>query len=130
MDMGFSREACLRALSHTNSLEAATDHLLTHPEPSPTDTVQPDAPQPDAPQPDGAAAAAGTSDASAPPLAADVVPPVAPAAAALDMDTGDEEQMMRAIAISLGQSYAAMTGQPLVEAPPVSVFTPITLHSV
>ena len=33
MDMGFGREHCIEALSHTNSLEQALEYILNHPPP-------------------------------------------------------------------------------------------------
>ncbi|XP_010569814.1 PREDICTED: E3 ubiquitin-protein ligase HUWE1 [Haliaeetus leucocephalus] len=60
MDMGFSREHAMEALLNTNTMEQATEYLLTHP----------------------------------PPLMGGVV---------RDLSMSEEDQMMRAIAMSLGQ---------------------------
>ena len=104
MDMGFSREACILALTRTNGIEAATDYLLLHPDPPPPPAAPP---------------AAAAAEAAAPSAVASAMSSV------FDMDIGDEEQMMRAIAISLGQSYAAMTGQPPTATDPqVRTITP------
>ena len=96
MDMGFSREAVVQVLRRTNSIEAAMDHLLANPQ-----AVAPPE-QPPAP-------AAPVAEAPAP------VAPPAPTAtgvvgqeqmqAILDMDVSDDEEMLRAIAMSLGQHF-------------------------
>ncbi|XP_053908122.1 E3 ubiquitin-protein ligase HUWE1 [Cuculus canorus] len=60
MDMGFSREHAMEALLNTNTMEQATEYLLTHPPPLMGGTVR-------------------------------------------DLSMSEEDQMMRAIAMSLGQ---------------------------
>ncbi|XP_078001474.1 E3 ubiquitin-protein ligase HUWE1-like [Glandiceps talaboti] len=69
MDMGFTREHAREALSHTSSIEQATEWILTHPPPLPT----------------------GSQDLVA------------------DLGLTEEDQMMRAIAMSLGENVLMST---------------------
>ena len=78
--MGFTREHAVDSLQNTTSLEQATEYILTHPPPAPTST------------------APTTSS----------VPQVL---AGMDIEGGsDEEQILRAIAMSLGESMAVLQG--------------------
>ncbi|XP_077544919.1 HECT, UBA and WWE domain containing E3 ubiquitin protein ligase 1 isoform X4 [Haemaphysalis longicornis] len=86
MDMGFCRELATEALVHSASLEQATDYLLSHPAPL-------------LPPP---AAAAGAPAGGSPPLG----PPLADLPGS-DLEMSEEDQMMRAIAMSLGENVAA-----------------------
>ena len=83
MDMGFSQEACEQALRSGNTIQAATELLLSG---------APIAPPP-VPQP---------------PVARAVIDPSEQVQQIFDMDIGDNEEMMRAIAMSLGQSFDAL----------------------
>ncbi|XP_070192440.1 E3 ubiquitin-protein ligase HUWE1-like isoform X3 [Littorina saxatilis] len=74
MDMGFTREHAIDALVNTNSLEQATDYILSHPPPAAVST--------------GASRVLG-----------------------MEVDLSDEDQMMRAIALSLGESVVMSTDQ-------------------
>ncbi|KAK3103700.1 hypothetical protein FSP39_021121 [Pinctada imbricata] len=76
MDMGFSREHCVEALTHTTSLEGATDYILTHP----PAFLSPQPPQP------------------ANPLG-------------MVMEMSEEDQMMQAIALSLGGNNTMSTDE-------------------
>ncbi|XP_064483541.1 E3 ubiquitin-protein ligase HUWE1-like isoform X1 [Ornithodoros turicata] len=77
MDMGFCRELATEALTHSASLEQATDYLLSHPVPPPAVTLQPSSELEGAPSLD---------------------------LAGMDLEMSEEDQMMRAIAISLGEN--------------------------
>ncbi|XP_049513921.1 E3 ubiquitin-protein ligase HUWE1-like [Dermacentor silvarum] len=87
MDMGFCRELATEALAHSASLEQATDYLLSHPAPL-------------APSASGVipGAAGSPSGASGQPLAD--LP-------GSDLEMSEEDQMMRAIAMSLGENVTA-----------------------
>ena len=157
MDMGFSREHAIDALTHTSGLEQATEYILMHPPPPPPPAATP-ASTTNAGATAGTPANAGigenssagntatggaaaqttvgstataggsinagssttanagssaTAGASSSSLLGGIMPPMP--AAHFDMDIGDEEQMMRAIAMSLGQSFAEVTGQAPLE---------------
>ncbi|KAK7483667.1 hypothetical protein BaRGS_00025100, partial [Batillaria attramentaria] len=81
MDMGFTREHAMDALMNTNTLEQATDYVLTHPAPP------------------------------APFLAA----PGGSQALGMDVDLSDEDQMLRAIALSLGENAVMSTDQSVLD---------------
>lgn len=77
MDMGFPRERCIEAIQSTGSLDQATDYLLTNPFPPPSVPV--------VGQSRGAAGGSSFQSASIPGVA-------------------DQDELMRAIAISLGEN--------------------------
>ncbi|XP_048739045.2 E3 ubiquitin-protein ligase HUWE1-like isoform X5 [Ostrea edulis] len=79
MDMGFTREHCVEALTLTTSLEQATEFILTHP-------------------PSGAVAGTGIPVVQGPPA------PVAQNPLGMVMEMSEEDQMMQAIALSLGEN--------------------------
>lgn len=80
IDMGFDREQAFDAMTHCNSLEQATEYILTHPP-----------------------------------------PPAAPAAPSdqlgMVLEMSEEDQMMRAIAMSLGQNAVMSTDNANTPAP-------------
>ncbi|XP_032242084.2 E3 ubiquitin-protein ligase HUWE1 isoform X2 [Nematostella vectensis] len=87
MDMGFTREHARDAILNTNSLEQATEYILAHPHPSAAPAHPPPVEVPvQAPEPD-------FGD---------------------DFEMSEEDQMMRAIALSLGQDISPM----IVDQPP------------
>uniref|UniRef100_A0A4D5RDW1 Putative e3 ubiquitin-protein ligase huwe1 isoform x3 n=1 Tax=Ixodes scapularis TaxID=6945 RepID=A0A4D5RDW1_IXOSC len=85
MDMGFCRELATEALAHSASLEQATDYLLSHPTP-----LVPAAPL-----------------ASSSPLTAAVGTPARADMPGSDLEMSEEDQVMRAIAMSLGENIVA-----------------------
>lgn len=89
MDMGFCRELATEALVHSASLEQATDYLLSHPAP-----LLP---------PPAAAASSGGGAGGSPTLLGQ---PLADLPGS-DLEMSEEDQMMRAIAMSLGENVAA-----------------------
>ncbi|EEC02705.1 hypothetical protein IscW_ISCW017075 [Ixodes scapularis] len=91
MDMGFCRELATEALAHSASLEQATDYLLSHPTP-----LVPAAPL-----------------ASSSPLTAAVGTPARADMPGSDLEMSEEDQVMRAIAMSLGENIVA--GQRAIE---------------
>lgn len=83
MDMGFCRELAAEALAHSASLEQATDYLLSHPA---------------ALAPSGSGALLGVAGSP-------LVPSGRPLAELpSDLEMSEEDQMMRAIAMSLGEN--------------------------
>ncbi|XP_059079512.1 E3 ubiquitin-protein ligase HUWE1-like isoform X2 [Tigriopus californicus] len=87
MDMGFPRERCLEAIQSTGSLDQATDYLLTNPFPPPSVPV--------VGLSRGGAVASGGSFSSAGPSMS---------------GAADQDELMRAIAISLGENVLVSGG--------------------
>ncbi|KAK8782859.1 hypothetical protein V5799_015800 [Amblyomma americanum] len=92
MDMGFCRELATEALAHSASLEQATDYLLSHPAPL-------------APSGSGIAPGGGAGSPSGAPGQ-----PLADLPGS-DLEMSEEDQMMRAIAMSLGENVAGGQGK-------------------
>ena len=88
MDMGFPRERCMEAILSTTTLDQATDYLLSNPQIA----------TPPAPDPMQALAAAGMGSGAA-----------AIAAAAAAASGADQDELMRAIAMSLGENVVVST---------------------
>ncbi|CAN8001289.1 unnamed protein product [Ixodes hexagonus] len=89
MDMGFCRELATEALAHSASLEQATDYLLSHPTPL----------------------VPATPLASSSPLTAAVGTPARADMPGSDLEMSEEDQVMRAIAMSLGENIVAGQGR-------------------
>lgn len=96
MDMGFPRERCIEALTANSSIDAATEYLLNNPVPPPTLRTN-------------AASSGGSSD-----------PGAGPSARPALGTGGEQEELMRAIALSLGNGSASATesSEAKTEAPP------------
>ena len=94
LDMGFSHERCLDAIQNTNTLDQATDYLLIHPRPL-----------------------GNTSRSVVPPVPemADnlqVIRGIAPSLGGGGQPAGEQDELMRAIAMSLGENVSVSTSEP------------------
>ena len=119
MEMGFSEAACRNALGRAigTTMEQAMDYLLQHPEPPPSAVL------PQSSTSAQAALAPAPSTSSAPAAGSST----GGIGSALGIDMSDQEQMMRAIAISLGQSFAAL--ESLTHDSPATSVVSLTLFS-
>jgi E3 ubiquitin-protein ligase HUWE1 len=93
MDMGFPRERCIEALQMTDSMEQATEYLLNYQMPSLNSLAYP--------APPAAPAAVAVTGSAAAPEAGDAVPTAS--------GGGEQDELMRAIAMSLGENVMVST---------------------